>query len=144
MIPLPAVIHCTSPAPSAAVVAEAVAVLHRAGQHIGDGLDAAMRVPRKAGAIVVGPVVAEIVEQQERVEIAGVAEPESAVQLHAGAFHGGRGRNDALDWSNGHGGPRSNDVRLGLETSASDLAVYLDTSGCFVQASPRMGALRHR
>ena len=81
MMPRPAVIHCTSPAPSLPLVAEAVAVLDGAGQHIGDGLDAAMRMPRKAGAIIVGTIVAEIVEQQERIELAGVAEAEGAVQL---------------------------------------------------------------
>ena len=61
-----------------AAVAEAVAVLDRAGQHVGDGLDAAVRMPREAGPVVLGPVVAEIVEQQERVELAGVAEAEGA------------------------------------------------------------------
>ena len=75
-----------------ALVAEAVAVLDRAGEHIGDRLDAAVRMPGEAGAIVVGTVVAEIVEQQERIELAGVAEAEGAVQLDAGAFDGG------LDW----------------------------------------------
>src|SRR5262249_6196367 len=49
-----------------AFVAEAVAVLDRAGQHVGDGLDAAVRVPGKSCAVVVRPVIAEIVEQQER------------------------------------------------------------------------------
>ena len=88
-----------------AAIAEAVAMLDGAGEHIGDGLDAAMRMPRKAGAVILRPVVAEIVEQQERVEVAGVAEPERAAQLDAGAFHGGRGLDDALHGTNGHGGP---------------------------------------
>ena len=86
-----------------AAVAEAVAVLDVAGQHVGDGLDAAMRMPGKAGAVFVGTVVAEIVEQQERIEFGGVAEAEGAAQIHAGAFHGGLGRDDALDGTNGHG-----------------------------------------
>ena len=75
-----------------AAIAEAVAVLDVAGQHIGDGLDAAMRMPGKAGAIFVRPVVAEIVEQQERIELGGVAEAEGAAQMHAGAFDGRLGR----------------------------------------------------
>ena len=78
----------------------------------------------KAGEVILGPVVAEIVEQQERIELAGVAEPEGAVQLHAGAFHGGRGLDDALDRSNGHGGPR-------FEASVSNFAAYLGIRTAF-------------
>ena len=82
------------------LVAEAVAVLDGAGEHIGDGLDAAVRMPGKAGAVVIGVVVAEIIEQQERVELAGRAEAEGTAQLHAGAL-GREGRlRDALDGSN--------------------------------------------
>ena len=70
----------------AALVAQAVAVLDRAGQHISDSLDAAMRMPRKAGQVILRDVVAEIVQQQERIELGGVAETESAAQTHARAF----------------------------------------------------------
>ena len=80
-MPLPAVIHCTSPAPMRAAVAEAVAVLDRAGEHVGDRLDAAVRVPREAGEVVGRALVAEIVEQQERIEVARVAEAEGAAQV---------------------------------------------------------------
>ena len=69
-------------------VAEAVAVLDRARQHVGDRLDAAVRMPRKPGEVVVGAVVAEVVEQQEGIEIGGVPEPEPALQPHAGAWGG--------------------------------------------------------
>ena len=86
-----------------AAVAEAVAVLDRAGQHIGDGLDAAMRVPREAGEKVLRPVVAEIVEQQEGIEVAGLPETEGAVKLDAGAFKRGLGIDHALDGTKGHG-----------------------------------------
>ena len=51
-------------------VAEAVAVLDVALQHIGDGLDAPVRMPGKTSEIMVGDVGAEIVEKQE-----GVVEP---------------------------------------------------------------------
>ena len=47
-----------------------------------------MRMPGKAGAVVVGPVVAEIVQQQERIEFGGIAEAEGAAQLDAGALDG--------------------------------------------------------
>ena len=52
----------------AAAIAEAVAVFDRAGQHVGDRLDAAMRMPREPGEIFVRMVVAEVVEQQKRIE----------------------------------------------------------------------------
>ncbi len=77
-----------------AAIAEAVAVLDRAGEHIGDGLDAAMRMPGEAGEVVLGPVVAEIVEEQERIELGGLAEAEGAVELDPGPFHGGLGLHD--------------------------------------------------
>ena len=60
----------------------------------------------KAGEVVVRAVVAEIVEQQERIELGGVAEAEGAAQLDAGAFHGGLGLDDALHGSDGHGNLR--------------------------------------
>ena len=60
-----------------AAVAQAVAVLDVARQHIGNRLDAAMRMPGKASAIVVGPVVAKIVEQQERIGFAVAPKPKA-------------------------------------------------------------------
>ncbi len=69
-----------------AVVAHAVAVLHGSGEDVGDGLDPAVRMPGKARQIIRGNVVAEIVEQQERVEIGGVAEAEGAAQMHSCAL----------------------------------------------------------
>ena len=71
-----------------AAIAEAVAVLDGTGQHISNGLDAAMRMPRKPGAVIFRPVVAEIVQQQERIEFARVAEAEGAIELDARAFDG--------------------------------------------------------
>ena len=63
-----------------ALVAEAVAVIDGARQDIGDRLDAAMRMPRESGEIVGRIVVAEIIEEQERIEVGGIAEPEAALQ----------------------------------------------------------------
>jgi hypothetical protein len=78
-------------------------MLDAAGQHIGDRLDAAMRMPGKAGAVVVRQVVAKIVQQEERIELARLAKAEGASQLDAGSFHGGFGGDDAFDGANGHG-----------------------------------------
>ncbi len=85
-----------------AVVAHAVAVFDGSGQDVGDGLDAAMRMPGKSGEIILGNIVAEIVEEQERIEVVGVAEAEGAAQMHSGAFERGLGLDEALDGSNGH------------------------------------------
>ena len=62
-------------------------MLDGARKHIGDRFNAAMRMPRKAREIRVGIVVAEVVEEQERIELARVAEAERPAQRHPGAFH---------------------------------------------------------
>ena len=102
MMPLPAVIHWTSPAAERAVVAQAVAMLHGAGEHVGDRLDAAVRMPRESGEVIRRAVVAEIVEQQKRIELRRVAEAERAAQLDAGAFDGGLRLHDAFYGTDGH------------------------------------------
>src|SRR6185312_8853084 len=67
-------------------IAEAVAVVDRTSQHVCYRLDAAMRMPRKAGEIIFGTIVAEIIEEQEGVGQRRIAETEGAVQMDAGAF----------------------------------------------------------
>ena len=44
-------------------------------------------------------LVAEIVQQQERIEILGFAEAEGALQFYARAFDGRLGLNDLFYWS---------------------------------------------
>ena len=121
-MPLPAVIHCTLPGPSTPVIAEAVAMRDRAGEHIGDRLDAAMGMPGETGHVVAGMVAAKIVHHQERVEFAGVAEAEGAPQPHAGPLHRGAGLGNALDGADRHGG-------LGLK----DNGPYVGADARFVQ-----------
>ena len=87
-----------------AAVAEAVAVLDGAREHVGDGFDPAMRMPRESREIRVRVVVAEVVEQQERIEVARVAETERAPQRDAGAFHGRNGLTNVSYRADGHGG----------------------------------------
>ena len=79
-------------------------MLDIAFQHIGDGLDAAMRMPGKALQILLGIVIAEVVHHQERVEHVGVAEAEHAVEMDAGTLHGGGGAGLELDGTDRHGG----------------------------------------
>ena len=70
-------------------VAEAIAMLDGAFQHIGDGLDAAMGVPWKPLLVELRVIVAEIVKQQEGIKLAWVLKPKSAVQMHACALQCG-------------------------------------------------------
>src|SRR3954447_26498662 len=63
-----------------------------------------MRMPRKAGEVVAGAIVAEVVEQQKRIGLASVAKAEGAAQLDAGALDGGLRLDDAFDGTNGHWG----------------------------------------
>src|SRR5437588_11839513 len=70
----------------ASTIAEAVAVFHGAREHIGNRLDAAMRMPRKAREICIWIVVAEIVQQQKRIELCRIAEAARAGELYGRAF----------------------------------------------------------
>jgi hypothetical protein len=73
-------------------------VLDRAREDIGDGLDAAVRVPGEALEIVLGMLVAKVVEEQEGIELAGFAEAESPLQANPSAFESGFGREDFFNW----------------------------------------------
>src|SRR5882724_8605193 len=96
-------LHVTSG--DGATVAHAVTMFDCPGQNVCDGLNPAMRMPGKASEVIFRQFIAEIVEQKKRIIIGGVAEPESAPQMNARAFHGGFGFDDFLDGANGHGGP---------------------------------------
>ena len=87
------------PGGDGAFVSQAVPVLDASGQHIGDGLDAAVGVPREAGQIVPRNVVPEIIEKKEGVEVGSLAETKRAAQVHARAFHGWLGPDEPLDRS---------------------------------------------
>src|SRR5207249_4150529 len=69
-----------------AAVAHAVAMFDFAGEDIGDRLDAAMRMPRKARQIVFGFLISEIVEEQEWIGLSGIAKAKRAAEMHASAF----------------------------------------------------------
>ena len=78
-------------------VADAVAVAHAALQHVGDGLEAAVRVAGKAADVVAGVVGAKGVEHQERVEPALQVLRQHARQAHAGAVAGGLALDQPFD-----------------------------------------------
>ena len=79
-------------------------MLNGACEHIGDRLNAAMRMPRKTFEIVFRPVIAEIIHHQEGVGEARIAEAEHALQADAGALHMGRCTGDVTNGTDGHGG----------------------------------------
>src|SRR2546426_1016907 len=81
------------------LVAQAVTVFDGAGKHVGDRLDTAVRMPRESCPVVVRVVVAEIVQQEKRIEILRFAEPEGALQLDARALNGRLRLNDLFYWA---------------------------------------------
>src|SRR5437764_5388990 len=70
------------------MVAHAIAVLHGPGEHIRDGLNPTVGVPRKSRQIVLGNVIAEVVEKEKGVEVGRVAESDRAAQVYARTFQG--------------------------------------------------------
>ena len=91
-----------------------VAVLHLALQEVGDRLEPAVRVRRKALEVVVGIVRGKFIEHEKRVEPRELAGAEAATQLDARAVGGGQGFNDALDGALGHGGLQMVSVSLAV------------------------------
>src|SRR3974390_766323 len=86
-----------------ALVPHGIAVIDFPRQNISDGLDAAVGVPGKARKIILRHVVAEVIEQQERIKLLGVPEAEGAMKMHAGSLNSGPGFDKALDGPDGHG-----------------------------------------
>jgi hypothetical protein len=84
------------------MIAHAVAMLYRSGEHIGDSLDAPVRMPRKPSQIVLGNIIPKIIEQQERVELIRGSETERSSEVHASPFQGWLGFYDTLNLSDRH------------------------------------------
>jgi hypothetical protein len=85
-----------------ATIPHAIAVLHGSGENVGNGFNTSMGMPREAGQIVLGNIIAEVVEQEEGVKILGVAKSECAAQMHASTLDGRLGLNEPLYGSNRH------------------------------------------
>jgi hypothetical protein len=69
-----------------AVVPHAVAVFDGSSEDVSDGFDTAMRVPRKTGEVILGHIIPEIIEEEERVKVRSIAEAEGPAQMHTSAF----------------------------------------------------------
>jgi len=83
-------------------ISHAVAVFHRSGEDVGNGFDAAVRMPGKSRRILGWDVAAEIIEQQKRVEFGRIAKAEPTAQMDARAFEGGARPDVPLDGPEGH------------------------------------------
>ena len=64
-------------------------MLNRACQHIGDGLDPTMGMPREPFLEIGGVFVAKIVKQQERIKFGWVVKAKGTVQMHPCPFQRG-------------------------------------------------------
>jgi hypothetical protein len=84
------------------VVPHAIAVLHGSGEDVSDRFNAAMGVPGETSQVVLGDIVAEVIEEKKWVELGRVSEAECAAQAHARTFNGRLRYDELLDWSNGH------------------------------------------
>jgi hypothetical protein len=60
-------------------------------------------MPRKSRQVILRNLIAEVVEQQERIEIGRVAEAERPPEVDACTFNCGFGTDESLDRSDGHG-----------------------------------------
>src|SRR5262245_64877094 len=83
-------------------VPHAIAMLHRSRQDVRDRLDSAVRVPREARQVILRNVIAEVVEEEEGVEVGRIAETERAAQSHARAFKRRLRFTESLNRSNRH------------------------------------------
>jgi hypothetical protein len=80
-------------------------MLDRSSQDVSDCFNAAVRMPWETGQIILGNVVAEIIEQKERVEIRGVTETKGPPQMDAGTFERWFRSDQLFNRSNRHGKP---------------------------------------
>jgi hypothetical protein len=60
-------------------------------------------MPRKTSQIIGGILIAEVVEEEERVELLCFAETKGALQLNAGSLNGGLGFKNLSYGAKGHG-----------------------------------------
>src|SRR3546814_13544241 len=85
------------------LVAVVVLVAHSAVEHVGHGLEAAVRMAGETGDVVLGLVGAELVEQQERIELRPRRAADDAGELDPGAVRRG-GAADLADDAGVRGG----------------------------------------
>jgi hypothetical protein len=72
--------------PNSAAVSQTIRMFDGAGQDVRDGLDTPVRVPGKAGEVVIRNIIPEVIKQQEWVELQGIAKAERPPQTHPSTF----------------------------------------------------------
>ena len=77
-------------------VAEMIFMPHVAVEHVGHGLEAPMRMRRKAGDVIVGVVGRKVIEHEKRVEPRPCGLAETAAELDSRAVGSRDGFDDAL------------------------------------------------
>ncbi|MNT11018.1 hypothetical protein D3C72_1458760 [compost metagenome] len=107
-------------------IAGAVAVTHAASQHVGDGLEAPVRVIGETADVVVLVVGAEGIEHQERVQPALQVLRQHAGELYAGAIGRGNAAHHAVDGARARygllGGGRNGGESAGFHVVCSPVA----------------------
>src|SRR5690606_33912608 len=132
-----------------ALVAAVVLVAHAAVEHVRHGLEAAMRMAGETGDVVFGLVGAELVEQQERIELRQRRAADDAGELDPGAVRRGAAADLADDAGAGsgvHGGaPVGCDGPL-VRPSCTDTSVTAGTqgAGAAARSPPRPWVLPSR
>src|SRR5882724_1990177 len=79
-----------------AAIAEVIFMAHAAVEHVGNGFEAAMRMCREAGHVVVRVIGIKLVEHQKRIYILAALATQTAAQFDAGAIGSGN-RLDDMD-----------------------------------------------
>src|SRR4030095_2984006 len=85
-----------------AAIADAVTMLNSACENVSNRLNAPMPVPGETCQVVLGDIIAKIIQEEERVEVFCASETEGTVQVHTGTFRGWLRSDKALNWPNRH------------------------------------------
>src|SRR5579862_1152633 len=79
------------------LIAVVIAVAHAPIEHVGHRLEAAVRVVREAGDIVLRPVGAELIEHEKRIEVRQLRLPDHTPKLHTCTVRSWHAADDPLD-----------------------------------------------
>jgi hypothetical protein len=81
-------------------ISHTVCMFHTSFEHVGDGLNSAVRVGRKTGKVIFRPRCPEIIQHQERIELRNFVTAECPVQVNAGTFYRRVSSQDTFDCTN--------------------------------------------
>jgi hypothetical protein len=75
------------------MIAHAVTMFYRAGQHIGDRFDPSMGMPGKTCQVIIRIFIPEVIEQKKWIKLRGVAKSKGTTEMYPGTFKEGFGLN---------------------------------------------------